>query len=276
MRALRIVHDDEVLAAVEDADGLRAVPTAGLEPIEVIAADGWSALDRAATRAVTRDACRILAPTSRPGKILGIGLNYSDHAEEQGLTPPTTPVVFAKFATSVVGPDDVIPLYPATEQTDYEGELAVVIGRRASRVAAEDWRDHVAGYTICNDVTARDLQRSDVQWTRAKGADGYAPLGPVLVSPDEFGDPPGHRIRTFVNGQVRQDSDCGRLVFDVPALIAHITASVTLEPGDIIATGTPSGVGHYMRPPRYLQDGDEVVVEIEGIGRLRNVVARAG
>lgn len=273
MRAVRVDVDGRVHAGVQEGvDGpVRVADEEGLEPIDLITTHGWEELDRRATRRVT-DA-RLLAPVARPGKILCIGLNYADHLEEQRLTPPERPVVFTKFATSIVGPGDPIPLHAATTQTDYEAELAVVIGRRVSRVDPAEALPAVAGYTIINDVTARDLQATELQWARAKGADGYAPMGPALVSPDEFGTPEGHAISCRVNGELRQDSSTSHLLFDVPALIAYITEMVTLEPGDVIATGTPGGVGHFMDPPQHLRAGDEVAIHIAGIGSLVNPVS---
>lgn len=273
MRAARVQHAGRVHAAVVEGSLVRLVPDAEGEPVALIARGGWPALDRAATDEVAAEDVQLLAPVGRPGKILGIGLNYRDHADEQDVSAPSVPVVFAMFASAVSGPGEPIPLHPITDRTDYEAELAVVISTPARRVPAERALDHVAGFTILNDVTAWDLQAADVQWIRGKALDGYAPMGPVLVSPDEFGPVGGHAIRCRVNGQLRQDADTGNLLHDLPALIAHITEAVTLEPGDVIATGTPSGVGHFMSPPRYLQAGDVVSIQIEGIGELTNPVA---
>jgi acylpyruvate hydrolase len=242
------------------------------DPVQVISAGGWQALGDRATRQVSRGSVRYLAPVARSGKIFGVGLNYRDHAIEHGMEPPPVPALFAKFATSLLAPGDAIPLHPVTEQTDYEAELGVVIAQRAWRLGVEDALSCVAGYTICNDVTARDLQASDVQWVRGKGLDGYAPIGPVVVSADEFGQPEGHAITGWVNGELRQESNTDQLIFGVAELIAHITEAMTLEPGDVIATGTPSGVGHHMSPPRYLSSGDKVTVAVEGIGELTNPV----
>lgn len=275
MRAARIRRGDDVRAALEYDGGFRLLPPSHEEPIDIIARGGWEELERLAVEDVPRSDVHVLAPLGRPSKILGIGLNYRDHAEEQQAPLPEVPVVFVKFASSVSGPDDPIPLYGITEQTDYEAELGVVIGRRARGVSADVALEHVAGFTIVNDITARDLQASDVQWIRGKALDGYAPMGPVLVSREEFGEVPGHRISCDVNGEGRQDSDTGNLIFDVPALIAHISEAITLEPGDVIATGTPSGVGHFMSPPKYLEPGDRVTIRIEGIGELSNPVREA-
>lgn len=272
MRVARVRYDGEIRTALRLEDSFEVVLEAQPEPIQFITHEGWERLAGLATREVPMEEVRVLTPVARPSKLLGIGLNYRDHAEEQQIRPPRVPVVFAMFASSVSGPGDDIPLYPMTQQTDYEAELGVVIGRTASHVDLSDALSYVAGYTIVNDITARDLQASDVQWVRGKAMDGFAPMGPVIVSPDEFGSVAGHRITCEVNGELRQESDTGNLIFDVPALVAHITQGVTLEPGDVISTGTPSGVGHFMDPPRYLQDGDVVTVRIDGIGELTNPV----
>lgn len=275
MRATRVRRDGDIYAALESEGRFRLVAEPDREPIDIIADGGWEELDRLAVEEASQSDVDVLAPIARPSKVLGIGLNYRDHAEEQEAPVPEVPVVFAKFASSVSGPGDPIPIYGITQKTDYEAELGVVIGRRARAVSADDALEHVAGFTIVNDITARDLQASDVQWIRGKALDGYAPMGPVIVSPEEFGQVPGHRISCDVNGERRQDSDTQNLIFDVPTLIAHITEAITLEPGDVIATGTPSGVGHFMAPPRYLEDGDRVTIRIEGIGELTNPVRDA-
>jgi acylpyruvate hydrolase len=213
---------------------------------------------------------RLLAPVPRPGKIICVGLNYRDHAKETGKAVPTEPVLFSKFANSVVGPgaDVVVPL-------DYEAELAVVIGRRASRVAAADALDHVAGYTCANDVSSRSLQFLSDQWLLGKAIDTFLPLGPYLVTPDEVPDPQALGIRCLVNDELLQDSNTGQMVFGVAELISYASRTITLEPGDLLATGTPSGVGDAADPPRYLRPGDRMRVEIDGLGQLDNTV-RAG
>ncbi len=215
----------------------------------------------------------ILAPLLRPGKIIAVGLNYLDHCREQNLTPPARPTLFTKFTTSVLAPGQAIRWDPAlTQQVDYEAELAVIIGRTARRVPVEAANDYVFGYTCLNDVTARDLQKGDGQWVRGKSLDTFCPLGPVVVTADELPDPHGLPIRTWVNGELRQNSNTDQLIHTVPALIAFCSAAFTLEPGDIITTGTPGGVGLYRNPPSFLQPGDKMVVEIDGIGRLENPV----
>ena len=220
------------------------------------------------------ESVRVRAPILRPGKIVGIGLNYRDHCREQGIDPPQRPTLFAMFANAVSDPDAPVAKPRLTEKLDMECELGVVIGRRASRVTQDAAPDHVFGYTIVNDVTMRDLQRSDGQWLRAKGSDGFAPMGPVVVTADELPDPGNLSMRSSVNGETWQDSSTAEMVFDVPTLISFVSQSVTLEPGDVIATGTPAGVGHYQRPPRYLQPGDVMRCEIDGIGVLENPVVQ--
>jgi acylpyruvate hydrolase len=215
---------------------------------------------------------RRLAPLPRPGKIVCVGLNYHDHCREQGVEPPAYPMLFAKFANAISDPGAQLVRPRATDKLDLECELAVVIGRRASQVAPDRALDHVFGYTILNDVTARDLQREDRQWLRAKSWDGFAPLGPVVVTRDEIGDPGRLVLRSSVNGETWQDSSTAEMIWDVPSLIAFVTRSLTLEPGDILATGTPAGVGHFHDPPRYLAGGDVMDCEIAGIGVLENTI----
>jgi 2-keto-4-pentenoate hydratase/2-oxohepta-3-ene-1,7-dioic acid hydratase in catechol pathway len=219
------------------------------------------------------DGLTLLAPILRPGKIVAVGLNYRDHCEEQNLTPPERPTLFAKFTTAITHPDAEIRWDPAvTQQVDYEAELAVIIGRTARRVSAATAYDYVFGYTCLNDITARDLQKADGQWVRSKSLDTFCPLGPVVVTADELPNPHGLRIQAWVNGELRQDSNTNQLIHNVPALIAFCSAAFTLEPGDIITTGTPGGVGLYRQPPTFLQPGDRVEIAIERIGRLRNTI----
>jgi 2-keto-4-pentenoate hydratase/2-oxohepta-3-ene-1,7-dioic acid hydratase in catechol pathway len=212
------------------------------------------------------------APVTRSLKVIGIGLNYRDHSEETGIAIPKSPLLFGMYANAIVGPDAPIVIPTATEKVDYEAELAVVIGARGRNVSRDDAMNYVAGYTIANDVSARDLQFAEKQWTRAKSIDTFLPIGPCLVSQSELGDGSGLDIRLRLNGQTMQNSNTRFLIFDVPALVSHISQTMTLEPGDIISTGTPSGVGYTRNPPVFLKQGDLVEVEIEGIGVLRNPV----
>ena len=214
--------------------------------------------------------------TLRPGKIVAIGLNYRDHIAEAGVDAPAQPLVFAKFPSSVIGPEEPIVIDPAvTQRVDWEVELAVVIGRRMRGVAPEEALAHVFGYTVANDVSARDVQFGDGQWVRGKSLDTFCPLGPVVVTADEIPDPQALGLRTRVNGELMQDSSTSAMVFGVAELLAYCSRSFTLGPGDVVLTGTPWGCGEFMDPPRHLRPGDVVETEVEGIGVLRNpVVAR--
>lgn len=276
-----LVGEDRILD-LHDAD-----PSLPREMISLIAAGG-AALDRIASlRASAKesalrrlDATVLVAPIPRPSKnIFCVGRNYRGHiiegARARGIEVvyPTVPEFFTKPPTSVIGPEGEIRRYSdLTEQLDYEIELAVVVGRQVRDVKAESALDSVFGYTIINDVSARDRQRAHGQWFKGKGLDSFCPMGPWIVTADEFVRPEGHRISLEVNGEIRQDSVTSDLLFSVPEIIAHLSAGLTLEPGDVIATGTPSGVALGMSPQRWLATGDVVTGEIEGIGRLRNTV----
>jgi 2-keto-4-pentenoate hydratase/2-oxohepta-3-ene-1,7-dioic acid hydratase in catechol pathway len=216
---------------------------------------------------------KLCPPVVAPGKILAVGLNYAAHAAEQNVSPPESPLIFSKCVTALMGPGDQIKLPRISEMIDYEAELAVVIGKQAKSVTAARAMEHVAGYTIMNDVTARDLQKRERQWVRAKGLDTFAPCGPWLVTADEIADPHSLDITLTVNGETRQQSNTADLIFKIPQLIEFISQDLTLIPGDIITTGTPSGVGVFMKPPVFLKAGDEVVINIERIGTLLNRVA---
>ena len=214
----------------------------------------------------------VRAPVGRPGKIICVGLNYHDHCREQSIDPPEYPILFSKFANAIANPGSQVARPRATEKLDLECELAVVIGGRGARLTRDEARDAIFGYTILNDVTMRDLQREDRQWLRAKGSDGFAPTGPVVVTADEIADPQDLRMRSSVNGETWQDSTTAEMIFDVPTLVAFASRTITLEPGDLIATGTPAGVGHYQTPPRYLVSGDRMRCEIDGIGSIENEI----
>jgi 2-keto-4-pentenoate hydratase/2-oxohepta-3-ene-1,7-dioic acid hydratase in catechol pathway len=208
----------------------------------------------------------------RPGKIVCVGLNYRDHAQEGGDELPTAPLLFGKFSNAACGPGDAIVLPAQSEHVDAEAELAVVIGTPCREVSAGETLDVIAGYTCANDVSARDMQFADGQWLRGKGYDTFCPLGPAIVPPRELGDALGLRIRQTLNGRVLQDSSTDELIFGVHELVAYVSAVMSLEPGDVICTGTPSGVGYFREPRVALAPGDEVIVEIEGLGSLRNPV----
>lgn len=221
---------------------------------------------------VPLDSVRLTAPIPRPPKILCVGLNYRDHAVESKMEIPSVPTVFAKFSNAVIGPGDPIVLSAATQKPDYEAEFAVVIGKRAKHVSSSNWQDCVFGYTILNDVSARDVQLATSQWTIGKSFDTFAPLGPHIVSADEIPDPHALDIDLSIGGETLQHSNTRELIFRVPELIEFLSRAMTLEPGDIISTGTPAGVGLGRNPQRWLRAGEEVVIEIEKIGTLRNPV----
>jgi 2-keto-4-pentenoate hydratase/2-oxohepta-3-ene-1,7-dioic acid hydratase in catechol pathway len=208
----------------------------------------------------------------RPGKIVCVGLNYRDHAAEGGQDLPKAPLLFAKWPNTLIGDGDPVVLPPESTQVDYEAELGVVIGAKAKRVSERDALDHVAGYICVNDVSARDLQFADGQWTRGKSPDTFCPVGPRVVPREEVDDPQALAIRCVLNGETMQDSSTGQMIFSVAEIIAYVSRVITLEPGDLIATGTPAGVGVFRDPKVLLKDGDEVTVEIEGLGALTNPV----
>lgn len=220
----------------------------------------------------SRSDVRINAPIPRPSKIICLGLNYADHAAEGGSEPPKVPLLFGKFANTIVGTDHPIVSPKATQRLDYEAELAVVIGRRAKLVPLESALEYVAGYMNLHDVSARDLQSETGQFFRGKSGDTFAPCGPYLVTKDEIPDPHVLDIRSYVNGELRQNSNTRQLIFNVPFLVHHISKTITLEPGDVISTGTPSGVGTHRHPPTYLKPGDVVRIEVQGLGVLENTV----
>jgi 2-keto-4-pentenoate hydratase/2-oxohepta-3-ene-1,7-dioic acid hydratase in catechol pathway len=213
---------------------------------------------------------RLEAPIARPPKFLAVGLNYADHVAEAGLETPKYPTVFNKQSTCVTGPTDPVHVPRASHAVDYEGELGFVVGRRCRHVARDDAPDVIAGYLVVDDVTVRDWQLRTPTWTMGKSFDTHGPIGPWIVTPDELPDPHRLRLRTWVNGELRQESNTKELIFDCFALVEHFSTAFTLEPGDVVATGTPAGVGITMKPPRLLAAGDVVRVEIEGIGALEN------
>jgi len=216
-----------------------------------------------------------MLPIDRPGKIVCVGLNYRDHAEEQGAPLPDAPLLFAKWQNALIGPGEPIVIPPIVTKCDYEAELGVVIGARVRDVSAENALEAVAGYICVNDVSARNLQFADGQWTRGKSPDTFCPVGPRLVPRDEVADPQQLAIRAVLNGEAMQESSTSNMVFGVADLIAYITQTITLEPGDLIATGTPAGVGAFRKPPVFMQPGDEITIEIEGLGSLTNPVTAA-
>lgn len=212
----------------------------------------------------------LLAPLQRPPRIFGIGLNYREHAAESKMAVQSVPTVFLKLSSSITGPDSDVLLWPGATQPDYEAELAVVIGKAGYRVSKENWREHVFGYTIVNDVSARGVQLATSQWTLGKSFPTFTPIGPWIVTADEIEDPHKLDIRLTLNGEVMQSANTRDLIFKIPDLIAYISSIVPLEAGDVISTGTPPGVGLGRNPQRWLLPDETMTIEIEGIGSLRN------
>ncbi len=280
--ALHVAVDGGYVAVDELAAAAGATHLSGLADVAQLFALGREArrelasIDASSGRLVADGDARVAPPVLRPGKIVCVGLNYAAHVAESHGARPERIVLFAKFATCVIAHGEAIELPAVTNQLDYEGELCVVIGERTKGVKAADALAHIGGYTVVNDVSARDLQSAEPQWIRGKALDTFAPLGPVVL--DALDAPPvgEMHIRTLVNGELRQDAGCDQMLTAVPELIEHISAAITLEPGDLIATGTPSGVGMAMDPPAWLRDGDVVTIEIDPIGTLSNTVRAAG
>ena len=265
-----VLFDDQIV-------GIRG---AGFESLLPIIGGGPDAMDRV-TRWLAHPpggerldvgTTRLLAPIPRPPKIICIGLNYRDHAAESNLPVPETPTVFSKFPTSVIGPGHPIVLPKNSTKPDYEAEFAVVIGKGGRYIPEERWREHVFGYTIINDVSARDFQMATSQWMIGKTFDTFCPMGPAIVTADEIEDPHKLAISLSIGGEVLQNSNTSNLIFGVPQIISYLSSVFTLEPGDVIATGTPAGVGFARTPPRWLKSGDEVRIAIEGLGELVNPV----
>ena len=271
---LAVVTGDRWLLASEVLDGGPATMAALLHggSATLAALRDRIAGSSIADRGQPLEEADLLAPVPRPGKIVAIGRNYREHTAEEGVEAPPAPLIFAKWPSSVVGHGAEVRWDPGlTAQVDYEAELAVVIGRTARRVSLERALDHVLGYTCLNDVSARDIQFGDGQWVRGKSLDTFCPMGPALVTADEIGDPQDLAICCSVGDERVQDARTSAMYFGVAEIISYCSRSFTLEPGDVIATGTPGGVGVFRDPPRFLGDGDRVTVEIERIGRLENV-----
>lgn len=268
MRYLSVTIDGVNSVAV--LDGTDVVPLAGLSelgPASSIAALEAAERVEARRRPLSSVIQRTLIPN--PGKIFCVGLNYLSHVDETGRDLPIYPVLFPKFASSLIAAQDEIRLPPESKQVDYEGEMAVIIGRPGRRIAESDALAHVLGYAVANDVTMRDFQYKTHQWLQGKAWDRSTPIGPYLTTADEF-DPTTAGIRTVLNGQTVQDSDLGKLIFSIRRLIAVLSEFALLNPGDIILTGTPAGVGFRRDPQLFLKDGDEVSVEIDGLGKITN------
>ncbi|NJD28040.1 MAG: fumarylacetoacetate hydrolase family protein [Chloroflexi bacterium] len=273
MRMGRLRAADQWVLAADDGGGWRAIIGAKATDISDLLRlhDGAPALELGDIVC----SATLGSPITRPGKIIAIGLNYLDHIRETGATRPDRPVVFAKFSSSVIGPYDDIVIEPdLTSQGDYEAELAVVIGRPARRVSEANALQHVFGYLVANDVSARDWQKPDGQLSRSKSMDTFCPLGPWITAADQVPNPSALAIRSWVNGESRQDSSTAEMVFSISQLISFLSQTMTLEPGDVILTGTPHGVGFARNPPVFLAEGDVVRCEVEGLGYIENKVAR--
>jgi acylpyruvate hydrolase len=257
---------EPALAAVREARAYAREGLAAADQAEVLRRDGV---------VFTLSEVTLKAPIPRPGKLILLGLNYRDHAEETGQKIPEVPTLFAKYNNSVIGPGAAILIPRATEQIDYEAEFAFVIGRRGHDIARERALDYVAGYTIINDVSARDYQFVTSQWMVGKTFDTHCPMGPALVLKDEIADPHDLDVSLSIAGEVLQKSNTNQLIFKIPETMEYLSQVLTLEPGDVISTGTPSGVGFTRKPPRWLRPGETVRIEIAGLGVLENPVAKA-
>ena len=266
-----VVTDDGIVDLSGSAPELPAEMTALL-------AAGEPALRRAAAAAsaarnrLPLGSVRLAPPILRPPKFLAVGLNYADHVAEAGLETPKLPTIFNKQSTCVTGPNDPVHMPRVSSALDYEGELGFVVGRRCRHVPREHAHEVIAGYLVVNDVTVRDWQLRIPTWTIGKSFDTHGPIGPWITTADEVGDPHALSVRTWVNDELRQDSSTKNLIFDCFAVVEHLSTAFTLEPGDVVATGTPGGVGIAMKPPKLLSIGDVVRVEIDGLGTLRNPV----
>ncbi len=275
MKLVTFSHDGSTRVGRLEGDVVVDLGGSGL-PRDMVAL-----LETGAQRAATADGPRLAldqevkleAPVLRPAKILGVGLNYADHVAESGREPPEVPMIFNKQSTAVAGPFDPIHLPRVSDKLDYEGELALVIGRACRHVPKQRAHEVIAGYTVANDVSVRDWQLRSATFTMGKSFDTHCPIGPALVSADELGGAPsGLELRTFVNGEKRQHSNTRELIFDCFTLVEHLSTAFTLLPGDLILTGTPAGVGISMKPPKWLCAGDVVRIEIEGLGAIENTV----
>lgn len=271
-------HADHMHAGIVSNDNVISLKAAGYSDILSVLAGGPEALQKAAELAANPPAdaifplasVKLCAPIPKPTKIICVGLNYRDHAIESKMEIPTRPTIFSKYNNTVIGTGDNIVLPKNSEKPDYEAEFAFVIGKGGRHIKAENWKDHVFGYMNLNDVSARDVQLAVSQWVMGKTFDTFAPMGPYLVTADEIADPHDLTISLTVNGETLQNSNTKELIFKIPELVEFLSSIMTLEPGDIVSTGTPSGVGFSYNPPKWLKPGDEVVVTVQGLGELRN------
>ena len=266
-----VVTDDGIVDLSESAPELPAEMTALLAAGEPALRRAAAAVSTARAR-IPLDAVRLAPPILRPPKFLAVGLNYADHVAEAGLETPKVPTIFNKQSTCVAGATDPVHMPRVSSALDYEGELGFVVGRRCRHVPRAHAHEVIAGYLVVNDVSVRDWQLRIPTWTMGKSFDTHGPIGPWITTGDEVGDPHALRVRTWVNGELRQDSSTKNLIFDCFAIVEHLSTAFTLEPGDVVATGTPGGVGIAMKPPKLLSIGDVVRVEIDGLGTLENRV----
>ena len=284
MESYGVLVDHGILCLLALPKALKFGPPLALDELIALGSKGIKIVEqlvRSSTRnekgnaTISLDDVTLLSPVSSPPKIVCLGLNYKDHAEEQGKDTPDEPILFMKPRTAMIGPDHAIIRPKMVKQLDYEAELAIVIGDKGKNIPVSEAKKHIFGYTAFNDVSARDIQFKDKQWTRGKSFDTFAPMGPGITTANQVEDPIDLRVRTRVNGELRQDSSTKNMVFNVYEIVHHLSQVMTLEPGDIIATGTPAGVGVFMKPkPKFLSPGDLVEVEIEKIGILSNTVSK--
>jgi 2-keto-4-pentenoate hydratase/2-oxohepta-3-ene-1,7-dioic acid hydratase in catechol pathway len=280
MRLVTFQRDQHPEPGVLNGAEIVAIRGAGFEDVLSVVAGGPDALHRVQRwlddppwgEIVKRAGVKLRAPIARPPKIVCVGLNYRAHALETKMEIPEVPTIFAKFPNTTIGCHEPIVLPKNSTKPDYEAEMAFVIGKHGRHIPAEQWQDYVFGYTNFNDVSARDFQMRTSQWMIGKTFDTFAPMGPALVTADEVPDPHALDISTTINGEVLQHSNTSDLIFKIPELVAYLSSVFTLEPGDVIATGTPSGVGFARKPPRWLAPGDHVVIRVEGLGELSNPV----
>jgi 2-keto-4-pentenoate hydratase/2-oxohepta-3-ene-1,7-dioic acid hydratase in catechol pathway len=261
-----LLLDDAIidLTPIGASDAIMAV-AAGADALRL-------ATEAPGTSLISPDAVRLLAPLPKPTRIFCVGLNYRDHAVESKMEIPRVPTIFLKLPSAVIGPEEPVRIPALTQQPDYEVELAIVIGKGGINIAKENWREHVFGYTILNDVSARDVQLATSQWTLGKSFDTFCPVGPAVVTADEIADPHVLDIKLSIDGEVMQHSNTRELIFKAPELIAYISSITALEAGDIISTGTPAGVGLGRNPQRWLRPGETMTAEVQGIGQLVNPV----
>ena len=284
MESYGVLVDDRIICLLALPKALKYPPPLSLDELISLGYRGTKIVEqimKSSTQNEKRDATislddvTLLAPAPSPPKIVCLGLNYKDHAEEQGKDIPDEPIIFMKPRTAIIGPDQPIVRPKLVEQLDYEAELAIVIGEKGKNIPVSEAKKYILGYTVFNDISARDIQFKDKQWTRGKSFDTFAPMGPCITTADQIEDPNNLGVRTRVNGELRQNSSTRNMVFNVYEVVYRLSQVMTLEPGDVIATGTPAGVGVFMKPkPKFLSPGDLVEVEIEEIGTLRNMVSK--